>query len=130
MSRQQKFRLAIPFDENQRALLNIWLERFLQSAVHLWSTPSIDDRHLFIHPADFPNLLSCAQVEDCTELEFYRIRRIGANVIAKSLGKRARFHSLLKEMVVNWLDGLSPSREIMPSHSEGDADTILIDGIE
>src|SRR5690606_37911370 len=76
-----------------------------------WGAADIAGGMLWIHPADFPNLLEQANSADCTELEFYRIRKLGAKAVSRSLGnRRSRISIRLHEMVSASLAGLTPTR--------------------
>ncbi len=105
-----KFRINIQFDDNQTVLVTLWLNRFNQNTIHMWSTPKITGSTLSIHPADFPNLLLQAQPQDCTELEFYRIRKQGALAISQTLKTRkSKISSELYSMVTDSIAGLRPA---------------------
>lgn len=106
-----EFLLAIPLTTDQITLVSTWLERYLGRAKVRWGDAEIAGGMLWAHPAEFPNIIAEACPEDCTELEFYRIRKLGSNAIARSLGpRRSRISVGLREMVDHSLAGLKPTR--------------------
>jgi hypothetical protein len=106
MSNFNKYRVQIPLSDNQTVLVKRWIRKYEKIAVHIWSQSSINDNTLSIHPADFPNLLAHAIQGDCTELEFYRIRKQGALAISQALqDKKSKLSSELHAMVENSLSG-------------------------
>jgi hypothetical protein len=110
MSKLESFKVQIPLTESQAVPVSLWLERFHAKAVHTWSTPELNCHFFTIHPADFPNLLLQAQPQDCTELEFYRIRKQGALAISQALkNKKSKLSSELHAMVTDSLSGLRPT---------------------
>jgi hypothetical protein len=80
---------------------------------------------LSIHPADLPNLLLQSRPQDCTELEFYRIRKMAALAISKLLqNKKSKLSYELQVMVEDSLSGLKPNILIESPDSIGDTDHI------
>lgn len=84
------FKIRIPLTEPQNGLVSQWISRFLANSVHNWSPPDLLGQILTIHPADFTNLLSFAEPADCSELEFYRLRKLGANAIESTLASESK----------------------------------------
>lgn len=111
--RLDSFKIQIPLTESQKAVVSLWLERFREAAVHTWSTPELQGQILTIHPADFTNLLSFAEPDDCSELEFYRLRKLGANVIESTLSsEKSKASQELRSMTLAALEGLVPESRI------------------
>lgn len=110
MTRTDQFRVTIQFDDKQTSLVALWLYRFNQNVTYMWSAPKIIGGTLSIHPADFPNLLLQAQPQDCTELEFYRIRKHGALAISETLkNQKSKLSCELNNMVTGSIAGLRPT---------------------
>jgi len=107
--RLDQYLIAIPLSCEQKTIVKVWLERFLMNVTFRWGDANIAGGMLWIHPADFPNLLSQAHSSDCTELEFYRIRKLGSKAVTISLGRRrAKVAANLFNMVTDALIGLNP----------------------
>lgn len=116
MTKLDAFKIRIPLSETQTALVSLWLERFHAHSVHIWSTPELEGQILTIHPADFTNLISFAESGDCSELEFYRLRKLGADVIESTLAEqKSQLSQELKDMTLHALRGLVPQDFV--SHS-------------
>lgn len=124
--RLDSFKIQIPLTESQKAVVSLWLERFREATVHIWSTPELLGPILTIHPADFTNLLSLANPADCSELEFYRLRKLGANAIESALAAdQSKASQELRTMTLLALDGLIPeSRVSVPFQELSLPDTI------
>jgi len=122
--RTDQFLVSIPLSASETTVVGQWLDRFRRLAVHAWSDPSIADGTLTIHPADFPNLLTYAHPTDCTEFEFYRIRKFGASAITAALSqKHDRVSTELRSMTLSALEGLrasSPDSGALPEFIDPD----------
>ena len=111
--RLDSFKIQIPLTESQKAVVSLWLERFLANSVHIWSTPELQGQILIVHPADFTNLLSFAEPGDCSELEFYCLRKLGANAIESSLAPdESKTSQELRAMTLSALEGLVPDARV------------------
>ena len=119
MAKLNAFEIQIPLTEMQKVLVSMWLERFHAHSVHIWSTPELKDQILTIHPADFTNLISFAEPGDCTELEFYRLRKLGSDIIESTLtNRRTPLAHDLKEMTLDALCRLTPQKIITEKTQE------------
>ena len=107
MRKTDDISISISLDHVQAILIRRWLDRFNERTRLAYGVPVIKGSTLSIHPADFPNVLSFAEPEDCTELEFYRIRRLGSVAIAAALAsKRDTISIQLRTMTLSALEGL------------------------
>lgn len=107
----EDFLITIPLQPCQLLLVKIWLKRYLDKAKIRWGSAEIAGGMLWVHPAEFPNIMAEARPGECTELEFYRIRKLGTKAVFRSLGKRRSKISIgLLDMVNNSLAGLTPIR--------------------
>lgn len=102
-----KFQVTIPITDRQKELVDLWLTRFHDGAIHVWSDIKHTPAGLVVHPADFPNVLSFAKIVDCSEFEFYQIKRAGAQSIADGLNSKNRLSTELLEMVTSALKGIT-----------------------
>lgn len=113
MLKLDDFKIRIPLSDAQNALVSLWLSRFLAHSVHIWFTPELQGQILTIHPADFTNLLSFAEPADCSELEFYRLRKLGANAIESALATdQSKTSQELRTMTLSALEGLVPEARV------------------
>ena len=113
------YRILVPLTEDQTMIVSLWLERFQSRAIHIWSTPELQSQILTIHPADFTNLIAFVEPGDCSELEFYRIRKLGADVIESTLtAQKSQLSQELKDMTLDALRGLVPKKYSMKSEVE------------
>jgi len=126
MMKLDKFKIRISLSDTQNALISLWIERFLANSVHIWSTPELQGHILTIHPADFTNLLSFADPGDCSELEFYRLRKLGASAIESTLfSANSKAAQELRSMTLAALEGLVPeARFSVPFQEMSLPDTI------
>lgn len=121
MKKLDSFKIHLTLTELQRTLTSLWLQRFHSQSVHVWSTPILDGQILTIHPADFTNLISFAKPGDCSELEFYRLRKLGADAIEATLAKqRSKLSQELRDMTLDALRGLAPVESAQESHAKTD----------
>lgn len=113
MMKLDDFKIRISLSDTQNALISLWIERFHARSVHIWSTPELQNHLLTIHPADFTNLLSFAEPGDCSELEFYRLRKLGANVIESTLSsEKSKASQELRSMTLAALERLVPEPQV------------------
>lgn len=126
MMKLNDFKIRIPVSNAQNALISLWIERFLANSVHIWSTPELQGHVLIIHPADLTNLLSFAEPSDCSELEFYRLRKLCASAIESTLSsEKSKASEELRSMTLAALEGLVPeSRVSVPFQELSLPDTI------
>lgn len=116
MPKLDSFEIQIQLTETQAALVSLWLERFHARSIHAWSIPVLKGQALIIHPADFTNLISFAKPGDCSELEFYRLRKLGASIIEATLTEqKSELSQELKDMTLNTLRGLAPQEQMHDS---------------
>lgn len=112
MSRLNAYQVKIPITDAQKPFILLLLYRFNTQSIHVWSIPKLEGNFLAIHPADFTNLISFAEHGDCSELEFYRLRKLGASAIESALAERKSALSReLKNMTLDALRGLAPRKE-------------------
>lgn len=126
MEKLEAFKIQIALTETQKSLVSLWLNRFHARSVHIWSTPELKGQILTIHPADFTNLISFAEPGDCSELEFYRLRKLAADTIESTLSEQnSQLSQELKDMTLDALHGLVPQDYTLEPFQElGLPDTI------
>lgn len=125
MKKLDIFKLQIALNESQNALVSLWISRFLANSVHIWSTPELQGQILTIHPADFTQLLSFAEPGDCSELEFYRLRKLGVKAIESTLESESKTTQELRAMTLSALEGLAPESWVaVPFHELSLPDTM------
>jgi hypothetical protein len=119
MRKLDSFKIRILLSGDQKTLVSLLLERFHVRSFHIWSTPELDSQILTIHPADFINLISFVEPGDCTELEFYRLRKLGWMAIESTLDKiKSPTSKELQDMTLYSLNQLVPQEYIAEPFQE------------
>ncbi len=119
MTKLDAFKIQITLTESQNIFVPLWLERFNARTTHIWFTPELSNQTLTIHPADFTNLISFAEPGDCSELEFYRLRKLGATAIESILSKqKSPLSQELKDMALDALRGFTPQEYVTEPFQE------------
>lgn len=88
MARLDRYRIQIPLNEKQNRVVSNWKARMTQQSNFIWAEPEITQDSLVIHPADFANLCSFADAGDCSQFEYYFLRKLGEKALKQIQPKR------------------------------------------
>ncbi len=98
MAKLDRYRIQIPLNEKQNRVVSTWKARMIQEASFIWADPEITQDSLRIHPADFVSLCSYADSSDCSQFEYYLLRKLGEKAL-KQIQSKGKTERELVDMV-------------------------------